>query len=59
VFRAEGQHQVDAFLQRTADARSVDAPGHLTGVADNPAQDGAGARAAGDGFFYARLDKLS
>jgi 16S rRNA (cytosine967-C5)-methyltransferase len=60
VFRAEGQAQVQAFLQRHTDARQGAAPGHLlpqTGrtpgcMTDNPP-------GGNDGFFYARLDKVS
>ena len=54
LFRAEGQAQIDAFLQRRAaegpvlDPRS---PGHLLPVADNAAE------ADHDGFFYALLHK--
>ena len=59
VFVAEGQHQVDAFLQRHADALAAPAPGHLLpgaagraiGMVDNPHLDH-------DGFFYALLLKL-
>jgi 16S rRNA (cytosine967-C5)-methyltransferase len=52
VFRAEGSGQISAFLQRHADARAGQAPGHLLPLTDNSTP-------AGDGFFYARLDKLS
>ncbi len=61
VFKAEGQDQIDAFLQRQADAsvaNSPASPGHLQPVPDNVR------RAAGevllpsrDGFFYALLQK--
>lgn len=57
VFRAEGSGQVAAFLQRTPGAIARPSPGHLLGVVDNPAQAGEVASVAGDGFFYARLDK--
>lgn len=58
VFRAEGQQQVDAFVQRHTDAVPGMAPGHLlpgaagvmADLADNPAGEN-------DGFYYARLDK--
>ena len=50
VFRAEGAGQIAAFLQRHGDARAGQAPGHLLPLTDN-------ATPAGDGFFYARLDK--
>ncbi len=68
VFRAEGEHQIDAFLQRRGhsdahlDGRS---PGHLLPLPDNGLS---GADASGslsgatpgsfsDGFFYALLQK--
>jgi 16S rRNA (cytosine967-C5)-methyltransferase len=50
IFPAEGRHQIEAFLQRTADAISRPAPGHLLPLADNDTD-------PGDGFYYARLDK--
>ncbi len=50
IFSAEGQQQLEAFLQRTTDAISRPAPGHVLPLADNDAD-------PGDGFFYARLDK--
>jgi 16S rRNA (cytosine967-C5)-methyltransferase len=40
VFAAEGRERVDAFSQRAADARVGPAPGHVLGVADNPATAG-------------------
>ncbi|MFG6442531.1 16S rRNA (cytosine(967)-C(5))-methyltransferase RsmB [Roseateles sp. LKC17W] len=56
VFRAEGQAQLDAFLQRQPDAKSHDRPGftgHLLPVAEN-----AGSQPpALDGFFYALITK--
>ena len=61
VFKAEGEHQIDAFLQRTPDARALPAPGHLLPVVEYPATDAAGHESAppdsGDGFYYARLSK--
>lgn len=60
VFRAEGAGQISAFLQRHADASAGPAPGHLLPLTDNPPQAGTTVPAhvpAGDGFFYARLDK--
>ena len=61
VFKAEGQAQIDAFLQRQADARLLAAPaspGHLLPLPDNPsAAAGPGPASTGDGFFYALLDK--
>jgi len=59
VFRAEGQDQIDAFLQRQAGAHPVvnpASPGHLLPLADNPGH----APAIGadhDGFFHAMLSK--
>ena len=52
LFRAEGAHQIDAFLQRHCDSnpqRVPASPGHLPGLPDNPGSP------AGDGFFYALL----
>ena len=61
VFKAEGQHQIDAFLQRHPDARpaaSPPSPGHLLPLPDNandpPAHEFS---AAADGFFHALLEK--
>lgn len=54
VFKMEGQDRIDAFLQRTADAQALPAPGHLLPVVeylDPTGQD------RGDGFFYALLTK--
>ena len=54
VFKTEGQDRIDAFLQRTADAQALPAPGHLLPVVeylDPTGQD------RGDGFFYALLTK--
>jgi 16S rRNA (cytosine967-C5)-methyltransferase len=63
VFRAEGDAQLAAFLQRTADARTQVVPGHRLGIAENrsaTAGEATGQPAIrGDGFFYARLDKPS
>ena len=58
VFRAEGAHQIDAFLAHNTDARLRPSPGHLLtrsasdvrGVPDNALGDH-------DGFFYALLEK--
>ena len=56
IFKAEGQQQIDAFLQRhgPAGARLHPAsPGHLLCVPDNPdSPDGLG---TGDGFYLALL----
>lgn len=63
VFRAEGQAQVDAFLQRLPPgAARLDpaSPGHLLPLADNPPHAGASAGpppAADDGFYIALLHK--
>jgi 16S rRNA (cytosine967-C5)-methyltransferase len=56
IFKAEGQAQIDAFLQRQSTASSLDVPGftgHLLPLADND-PDGPSAL---DGFFYALLAK--
>ena len=56
IFKAEGQQQIDAFLQRHALEQprwAARSPGHLLGVPDNPAN----AAATGDGFFYAVIHK--
>jgi len=56
VFKAEGEQQIDAFLQRLgAGAARVDpaSPGHLLPLPDN---DSAGA-ATPDGFYYALIRK--
>ncbi|MDH0864086.1 16S rRNA (cytosine(967)-C(5))-methyltransferase RsmB [Mitsuaria sp. GD03876] len=61
VFKAEGQDQIDAFLQRHGDARSRQfdsGAGHLLPLADNASQDSApGEAAVTDGFYYALLQK--
>ncbi len=57
LFRAEGEAQIDAFLQRTATGIRRPAPGHLLGFADNHSPDEGAAGWSGDGFFHARLDK--
>jgi 16S rRNA (cytosine967-C5)-methyltransferase len=61
VFKAEGQDQIDAFLQRQADAGVAAtplSPGHLLPVPDNESSAGsAGFAATRDGFFYALLQK--
>jgi len=63
-FKAEGEAQIDAFLQRAgAQAATLEpqSPGHLHPLPDNPAQAAApspGAVAAmQDGFFYASIRK--
>ena len=57
VFKAEGQAQIDAFLQRQSGAHPLAAPkspGHLLPLPDNGQAD---ATASGDGFYYALLHK--
>ena len=61
VFKAEGQAQIDAFLQRQADAAIAEAPpspGHLLPLPDNDDRPLAphSSRAA-DGFFLALIRK--
>ena len=61
VFKAEGAHQIDAFLQRqppgTADL-DPSSPGHLLPLPDNPGPHApAEDLPSGDGFFYALLHK--
>jgi 16S rRNA (cytosine967-C5)-methyltransferase len=56
LFRAEGVHQIDAFLQRHAAEQprlAAASPGHLPGVPDNPDTSATGP--TGDGFFYALI----
>ncbi|WP_457423083.1 16S rRNA (cytosine(967)-C(5))-methyltransferase RsmB [Roseateles sp. P5_E7] len=56
VFRAEGQAQLDAFLQRQPDAKSPAVPGftgHLLPVAENAERP----LPTLDGFFYALITK--
>jgi 16S rRNA (cytosine967-C5)-methyltransferase len=53
LFRAEGEQQIDAFLQRQPPGsvrREPSAPGHLLPLADNGG-------VAEDGFFYALLTR--
>jgi len=65
VFKAEGQDQIDAFLQRQPDAsvaRHPPSPGHLLPLPDNGRQARESGRepvfgAAPDGFFYSLLQK--
>ncbi len=63
VFKAEGQDQIDAFLQRCADGRLVPAPaspGHLLPLPDNDRAPARPAQASpGDGFYYALIEKLA
>lgn len=58
IFRAEGEQQIDAFLQRHErdnPQRDPAAPGHLLGLPDNSASHPADPAVVGDGFFYALL----
>ena len=62
IFKAEGQQQIDAFLQRLPASSALlapSSPGHLLGVPDNsrlPLPPLLGA--SGDGFYYALISKL-
>ena len=58
VFKDEGEHQVDAFLQRHSEAKLVQCPpatGHLLPLPENPVM--SAEPAAYDGFYYALLVK--
>lgn len=58
VFRAEGAHQVAAFLERHTDAVSRPSVGHLLpGLAAPSGQFNDNPPGGYDGFFYARIDK--
>ncbi|MDO8905574.1 16S rRNA (cytosine(967)-C(5))-methyltransferase RsmB [Hydrogenophaga sp.] len=58
VFRAEGQDQVPAFLERHTDAVLCPSPGHLLPGHASPAREFNDNHSGGhDGFFYARFDK--
>ena len=61
LFRAEGQAQIDAFLQRRGDAfipASPPSPGHLLPLPDNDGTRPAPALAASaDGFFLTLIEK--
>ena len=61
LFRAEGQDQIDAFLQRHGDAflpASPPSPGHLLPLPDNDKTPSAGpSAAAADGFFLTLIEK--
>ncbi|MFO1328791.1 MAG: 16S rRNA (cytosine(967)-C(5))-methyltransferase RsmB [Rubrivivax sp.] len=61
IFKAEGVHQIDAFLQRPAHAGArLDpaSPGHLLPLPDNAADPAArAAPAAEDGFYYALIHR--
>ena len=63
VFKAEGQDQIDAFLQRQAGATLADSPaspGHLLPLPDNaderPVHE---ISVAADGFFYSLIEKTA
>jgi 16S rRNA (cytosine967-C5)-methyltransferase len=61
LFKAEGEQQIDAFLQRLGPAQArldPSSPGHLLPLPDNDSDAGPGrASALQDGFFYALLHK--
>ena len=60
VFKAEGAHQIDAFLQRQGDVQALDVPGvtgHLLPLADNDRTAGSAGPSVLDGFYYALLLK--
>ena len=61
VFKAEGQHQIDAFLQRLGPGVALlqeQSPGHLLASRDNSPQGVPGhSPALQDGFFYALIQK--
>jgi 16S rRNA (cytosine967-C5)-methyltransferase len=60
LFKAEGEHQIDAFLQRHGAASprlDPASPGHLLPLADNPGSTPGLGAALQDGFFYALLHK--
>jgi 16S rRNA (cytosine967-C5)-methyltransferase len=60
VFKAEGEDQVAAFLQRLGSnnrAIRLSAPGHLLPSAELPESASPGGLVAEDGFFYALLQK--
>jgi 16S rRNA (cytosine967-C5)-methyltransferase len=61
LFKAEGQEQIDAFLQRRRDAvipASPRSPGHLLPLPDNrQARPAPASSAAADGFFLTLIEK--
>jgi 16S rRNA (cytosine967-C5)-methyltransferase len=60
VFRAEGQEQAQAFLERHTDALLRPSMGHLLpGHASSPGEFNDNHSGGHDGFFYARFDKVS
>ena len=54
VFRAEGEQQIDAFLQRETQAIRLPSPGHLLPLPDNSVT---AAVPPPDGFFYGLIEK--
>jgi 16S rRNA (cytosine967-C5)-methyltransferase len=62
VFKAEGQDQIAAFLQRRPDAAAAPgagSPGHLLPLADNPDDGSDPVRPACDGFYLTLLVKAA
>jgi 16S rRNA (cytosine967-C5)-methyltransferase len=59
VFRAEGDAQIDAFLQRTSDAVLRPSPGHLLPLADNRVTGATSDPLVTDGFYYALLERCA
>lgn len=61
LFKAEGQEQIDAFLQRQVDAAvpaSPPSPGHLLPLPDNrEARPAPASSAAADGFYLTLIEK--
>ncbi len=60
LFPAEGQAQIDAFMQRhgaEAPRRDPAAPGHLLPLPDNDSTPAARGATPGDGFYYALIFK--
>ena len=62
IFKAEGQQQIDAFLQRHAHEQprlDPASPGHLLCLPDNPGfpVGQSPSTSAGDGFYYALIHK--
>ena len=58
VFKAEGEHQIESFVQRHKQAQRLEAPGHLLPQSAQTRADlGQNAVRDHDGFFYARLRK--
>ncbi|WP_444718838.1 16S rRNA (cytosine(967)-C(5))-methyltransferase RsmB [Paucibacter hankyongi] len=62
IFKAEGQAQIDAFLQRQAGAEQLDVAGvtgHLLPLTHNGIASAADQPSVVDGFYYALLRKAS